>query len=215
MQVALVVSVLTFLVFLTLVISGVRALRRGVRRARRDIRRALSEAALSARAVQPGPIGEGARIRKELRASLDSTRATLHRQAERDPALSEALGLFRQLETHAGALDEELARLTDGEPVRSRIAARLPELRERADRIRRSADSLRFAAQDRARRDDADVLDMLHRQIDLEASALRHWTPVEEEGPAAQPPGVEGSAEAERERNRLPGGLRKRRAQGA
>ncbi|WP_194117726.1 hypothetical protein [Streptomyces hoynatensis] len=214
MQVALVVVALTFLVFLTLVVSGVRAVRRGVRRARRDIRHALSEAALTARAAQPGVIGEGARIRKELRASLDSTRATLRQRTAQDPALTEALGLFEQLETHAGALDEELARLMDGEPDRSRIAARLPELRGRADRIRRSADSLRFAAQDRARRDDADTLEALHQQIDLEASALRHWTPVDRERPAAQTPGVEG-AEAPGERGRLPGGLRKRRAQGA
>jgi hypothetical protein len=192
MEAALVVLALTGLVFAALVVRAVRSVRRGVARVRGEVRRTLADAALTARAAQPGLVGDVARVRREVRASVEGTRLTLSQAAERDGALGEALALFGQLEGHARELDGQLAALTAGEPDRDRIAERLPELRERAARIRRSADALRFAAQDRARRHDAEELDALHRRIDLEAGALRHWTPAAdpgvEPGPAVSPP---------------------------
>lgn len=166
-------SFLAFLVFAGLVVWGVRAVGRRAARARADLRRTFTDAVLNARAVQPGAVGDAARTRRELRATLDSTRAALRA----DETLTEARALFEQLTGHAEQLDRELSALMTGEPDRARLAARLPELRTRADRIRRSADSLRFAAQERAHRHDADALDALHDQIDLEANALRHWEP--------------------------------------
>ncbi|MCZ9339627.1 hypothetical protein NGM37_17840, partial [Streptomyces sp. TRM76130] len=65
------------------------------------------------------------------------------------------------------------------EPDRATLAERLPELRERTERITRAADSLRWAARDRARRFADDDLDSLSAQIDVEAGALRHWTRTE------------------------------------
>ncbi|WP_199827798.1 hypothetical protein [Streptomyces specialis] len=174
----LVLSLVVFGVFVAVVVRGVRAARRGITRARREVRRTLTDAALTARSAQPGLMGELARMRRELRLSLDSTRGTLSAGAGRDPALREALGLLDQLAQHAERLDGELALLMAAEPDRARVSARLPDLRGRTARIRSSADALRQAAQDRARHDDTAGLDALHEQIALEANALRHWSPV-------------------------------------
>ncbi|WP_183091266.1 hypothetical protein [Streptomyces radicis] len=174
-----VLSLLFFTVFVLAVARGVRATRRGIDRAKREVRRAVTDASLTARSAQPGLIGDVARTRRELRASLDSTRGTLASGAERDPALGEALALLDQLAGHADRLDGELASLMTGEPDRARIAGRLPDLRVRADRIKASADSLRMAAQDRARHDNVEGLDALQDQIAIEAKALRHWSPSE------------------------------------
>ncbi|WP_190233043.1 hypothetical protein [Streptomyces avicenniae] len=193
---------LTFLVFAMLVVRGTRAVRRGVDTARREVRRTVSDVKLTARAAQPGIVGELSRVRKELRASLDSTRITLQGGATDDPALGEALTLFGQLEAHARQLDGELTTLAETEPDRARIAARLPELRDRVTRVRHSADALRFAAQDRARRHDSLDADDLHERIGMEAEALRHWAPTGETPPPVEP----GAARPE-----LPGRLRKRR----
>ena len=65
----------------------------------------------------------------------------------------------------------------EGEPDRARIAARLPDARDRMKHIKESADSLRFAAQDRARQFDAEAAGRLRGRIDIETGALRHWTP--------------------------------------
>jgi len=65
------------------------------------------------------------------------------------------------------------------------LAERQPDLRERTSRITQSADSLRWAARDRARRFADDDLDTLSAQIDVESGALRHWTKTE---PTATPP---------------------------
>jgi hypothetical protein len=180
----LALSVVMFAVFVALVVRGVRAARRGIERARREVRRTVSDAALSARSAQPGVMGELARTRRELRASVESARGAL---TGGDPALGEAMALFRQLDGHFRHVDGELGTLMTGEPDRARVAARLPELRQRAERIGRSADALRFAAQDRARRHDEEGLEALHRQIDLEAEALRHWAPVDGLGAAHEP----------------------------
>ncbi|MDT0318673.1 coiled-coil domain-containing protein [Streptomyces millisiae] len=182
-------SFLAFLVVAGLVVWGARAVARRAAHARDDIRRTFTDAMLNARAAQPGAVGDAARTRRELRAALDSTRAALRA----DASLAEARALFEQLTGHAQQLDRELTALMTGEPDRARLAARLPELRTRADRIRRSADSLRFAAQERAHRHDTEALDALHDQIDLEANALRHWTPAPapEAPPQATPPGLD------------------------
>ncbi|MEO3751328.1 hypothetical protein [Streptomyces sp. B6B3] len=201
MEIALLVLALTALVFVILVVRVVRAVRRGVRRAKHHVGRAVNEATLAARSAQLGPVGEVARLRRALRASLDSTRGTLVAGSADDPALREALSLLDRLQDHAGQLDGELAALMSREPDRLRVTTRLPELRERAERITRSADSLRFAAQDRARhhQEDTAALDALHEQIDTEAAALRHWEAVEggARGTADRP------AVAEPERHRL------------
>ncbi|WP_240958155.1 hypothetical protein [Streptomyces barkulensis] len=177
-----VIGLLAFLFVLFVVLGAVatvktvRAVRRGVERTGQQVRRTVEETTLKARSAQPGPVGELARVRLELRGSLDSTRRALESGTRHDPSLSEAAGLLDRLDEHARQLDGELRLLMEREPDRSRIAARLPDARERADRIRASADSLRFAAQDRARRHDEDGLAALSDQIEIEAGALRHWT---------------------------------------
>lgn len=181
MEIVLVVLALLFALFVLVVVRGVRAAKRGIERVGTQARRTLSDAALRARAAQPGPVGELARIRKELRASIDSTRAVLGSGSADDPGLREAAQLLDRLGGHARQLDGELGALIDGEPDRARVEGRLPDLRQRSDRIRRSADALRHAAQDRAHHHDADELDALHQQIEIEAGALRHWSAAAEE----------------------------------
>ncbi len=97
-----------------------------------------------------------------------------------------------RLRKHAHDLDDEL-RLMEREPDKVRIATRLPGLRERADRITHSADSLRWAAQDRARQFDDDDLASLGRQIEVEAGALRHWVPAEP-SELSEPSGAPGAS---------------------
>lgn len=177
-------------------VKTTRAVKRGVERAGDQVRRTVEETTLRARSAQPGPVGELARVRLELRASLEGTRRALEDGARHDTSLGEAVALFDRLQEHARQLDGELRLLMEREPDRARVAARLPEARERADRIRASADSLRFAAQDRARRHSEDELAALNEQIELEAGALRHWTTPDAElpGSAGAPgaPGIEG-----------------------
>ncbi|GAA3656477.1 hypothetical protein ACG5V6_15935 [Streptomyces chitinivorans] len=183
-----VIGLLAFLFVLFVVLGAiatvktVRAVRRGVERTGQQVRRTVEETTLKARSAQPGPVGELARVRLELRGSLDSTRRALEAGARHDPSLSEAAGLLDRLDEHARQLDGELRLLMEREPDRGRIAARIPDARERAERIRASADSLRFAAQDRARRHDEDGLTALSEQIEIEAGALRHWTDPASEG---------------------------------
>ncbi|RCG15108.1 hypothetical protein DQ392_26680 [Streptomyces reniochalinae] len=161
-------------------VRGVRAVKRGVERTGVQVRRTVEETTLKARSAQPGPIGEAARIRLELRNSIDGTRAALESGARDDPGLSDAVHLLDRLHEHARQLDGELRLLMEHEPDRTRFSGRLQDARERMRRIKESADSLRFAAQDRARQFDAEGLDALRNQIDIESGALRHWTP----GPA-------------------------------
>ncbi|MFP8882543.1 hypothetical protein [Streptomyces mangrovi] len=197
-----VIGLLAFLFVLFVVLGAVatvktvRAVRRGVERTGQQVRRTVEETTLKARSAQPGPVGELARVRLELRGSLDSTRRALETGTRNDPSLSEAAGLLDRLDEHARQLDGELRLLMEREPDRDRIAARLPDARERADRIRASADSLRFAAQDRARRHDEDGLAALSDQIEIEAGALRHWTASASEaapGPGTAVPGTAAS----------------------
>lgn len=171
-------------------VKTARAVQRGVERTSGQARRMVEETALRARRVQPGAIGELAALRLELRSSMIGTAQALESGVGNDPSLTEALGLLDRLRQHAHSLDEEL-RLMEREPDRSRLAARLPELRERTERVTHSADSLRWAAQDRARQFADDDLAALGRQIEVEAGALRHWVPPEPPGSSDTPGAAE------------------------
>lgn len=167
-------------------VKAIGAAKRGVDRTIAQARRTVEDTTLRARTLtQPGPAGELAELRLKLRTSMRVTQDALHAGVADDESLKEALGLFKRLSAHGHELDTELRRL-EAEPARPTLAARLPELRERTERITRSADSLRWAAHDRARRFADDDLDALSAQIAVEAGALRHWT-KEQPTPAASP----------------------------
>ncbi|MFD0393468.1 hypothetical protein ACFQ3Z_17065 [Streptomyces nogalater] len=182
MDVVLTVFALLFLIFVALgayaTVKAVRATKRGVDRTIAQARRTVEDHTLRAKSVaQPGP-GEIARLRLALRTSMRATQDALHAGAAEDESLKESLGLFERLSVHGHDLDADLKRL-ETEPDRATLAARLPELRARTERITQSADSLRWAVRDRARRFSDDELDHLSAQIGIEADALRHWTRTE------------------------------------
>ncbi|MFF1272986.1 hypothetical protein ACFVZC_06185 [Streptomyces marokkonensis] len=180
------------LLFVLLVVLGAYATVKVVGAAKRSADRHLTQArrtvedhTLRAKAfAQPGPAGEIAQLRLTLRTSMRATQDALEATVAEDESLKESLGLFQRLSAHGHELDGELRRL-ESEPDRATLAARLPGLRERTERITSSADSLRWAARDRARRFADDDLDSLSGQIDMEAGALRHWTATE---PQPAPP---------------------------
>ncbi|MFI1848982.1 hypothetical protein [Streptomyces sp. NPDC020480] len=185
------ILLLVFLLFVSVgVYAGVRAVKaakRGIDRTVSQARRTVEDTKLRAKQfAQPGPAGELAELRLSLRTSMRATQEALRAGAPQDSSLSEALGLFERLSAHGRELDEDLKRL-EQEPDKGRLASQLPELRERTERITRSADSLRWAAQDRAQRFARDDLDALDREIEVEASALRHWTQVPEAPPRPAP----------------------------
>ncbi|MFD3455609.1 hypothetical protein ACFWVC_25965 [Streptomyces sp. NPDC058691] len=201
MDVAVALILLLFASFVALgivaTVRTARAVRRGVERTGIEARRVVEETGLKARRyTQPGPAGKLAELRLALRSSVTSTGEALDGRAADDPGLGEAVALFRRLRGHATELDAEL-KLLEREPDRARISARLGELEERTRRITHSADSLRWAAQDRARRFADDDLAALGRDIDLEAGALRHWAPASLPEPD---PGAAASAERPRKR---------------
>ncbi|MCW8381373.1 hypothetical protein [Streptomyces justiciae] len=180
---------LLFVLFLVLgayaTVKAVGAAKRGVDRTITQARRTVEDHTLRAKSmVQPGPAGEVAQLRLKLRTSMRATQDALHAGVAEDESLKESLALFERLSAHGHELDAELRRL-ESEPDRATLAERLPALRERTETITRSADSLRWAARDRARRFADDDLDSLSTQIDMEAGALRHWTTAEPSGPAA------------------------------
>ncbi|MFF7228419.1 hypothetical protein [Streptomyces sioyaensis] len=169
-------------------VKAVQAAKRGVDRTVAQARRTVEDTGLRARQLaQPGVVGELAQLRLSLRTSMRATQDVLHSGSADDASLGEAIGLFERLSAHGRELDDELKRL-EREPDRATIAARLPELRERTERITHSAESLRWAARDRARKFADDDLASLSDQIDVESGALRHWTRAEETG-AADPLG--------------------------
>ncbi|MEV5017317.1 hypothetical protein ACIGW1_28840 [Streptomyces sp. NPDC053780] len=180
------------LLFVLAVVLGVYATVKAVGAAKRSVDRGITQArrtvedhTLRAKSfVQPGPVGELAQLRLSLRTSMRATQDALHARVAEDASLKESLALFERLSAHGFELDGELRRL-ESEPDRVTLAELLPSLRERTERITRSAESLRWAARDRARRFADDDLDSLSAQIDVEAGALRHWTQTE---PAAAPP---------------------------
>ncbi|MGG7573804.1 hypothetical protein [Streptomyces sirii] len=180
MEAAAAILGLLFLLFVLagvwVTVKAVKAAKRGVDRTVAQARRSVEDTALRARQLaQPGVVGELAQLRISLRMSMRATQDVLYGGAPEDASLSEAIGLFERLSAHGHELDAELKRL-EREPDRATIAARLPELRERTERITHSAESLRWAARDRARKFADDDLSALSDQIDVESGALRHWT---------------------------------------
>nr|BFD84907.1 hypothetical protein StreXyl84_43080 [Streptomyces sp. Xyl84] len=166
-------------------VKAVGAAKRGVDRTIGQARRAVEDQALRAKSfAQPGPAGELAQLRLTLRTSMRATQDALHAGAAEDESLKESVALFDRLSAHGHELDHELKRL-ESEPDRATLAERLPHLTERTRRITQSADALRWAARDRARRFADDDLDALSAQIGVEADALRHWTSAQ---PAADTP---------------------------
>ncbi|MGW6541401.1 hypothetical protein ACWGBH_00860 [Streptomyces massasporeus] len=167
-------------------VKVVGAAKRGVDRGINQARRTVEDHTLRAKSfAQLGAAGELAQLRLKLRTSMRATQDALQAAVAEDESLKESLGLFERLSAHGHELDGELRRL-ESEPDRAALAERLPGLRERTERITHSADSLRWAARDRARRFADDDLDSLSAQIDLESGALRHWTAPEPQ-PASSP----------------------------
>ncbi|ARF72475.1 hypothetical protein B7C62_09495 [Kitasatospora albolonga] len=195
MEVEAVIAVvaLLFFAFVALgvyaTVKVVGAAKRGVDRTITQARRSVEDTTLRAKSFgQPGVAGELAQLRLGLRTSMRATQDALHAGVAEDASLAESVDLFRRLSAHGLELDDELKRL-EREPDRATVASLLPQLRERTQRITHSADSLRWAARDRARQFAADDLDALNAQIDIEAGALRHWT-AEEQPPRASGPGA-------------------------
>ncbi|KMS71654.1 hypothetical protein ACM01_26675 [Streptomyces viridochromogenes] len=179
MEAAIAVVALLFVLFVVLgayaTVKVVGAAKRRVDDTITHARRTVEDHTLRAKSfAQPGPAGELAQLRLKLRTSMRATQDALHAGVTEDESLKESLGLFQRLSAHGHELDAELRRL-ESEPDRATLAERLPDLRERTERIVHAADSLRWAARDRARRFADDDLDTLSAQIDVETGALRHW----------------------------------------
>lgn len=211
MEAVIAVFALLFVLFLVLgtyaAVKAVGAAKRGVDRTITQARRTVEDHTLRAKSfAQPGAAGELAQLRLKLRTSMRATQDALHAGVAEDESLKESLGLFERLSAHGHELDGALKRL-EAEPDRATLAERLPALRERTERIVQSADALRWAARDRARRFADDDLDSLSAQIDVEAGALRHWTTAEPASPP--PPWPEApAADAEASRQTWPEGRR-------
>ncbi|MGW6705157.1 hypothetical protein ACWGDE_09730 [Streptomyces sp. NPDC054956] len=154
----------------------VRAAARGVDRTITQARRTVEDTTLRARSFgQVGVTGALAQLRLDLRTSMRATQQALYEGVQTDASLKESVGLFERLSAHGHELDDELKRL-ESEPDRKRIEASLPDLRDRTAKITEAADSLRWAARDRARRFAADDLSALSAQIEVESGALRDWS---------------------------------------
>ncbi|MCG7525975.1 hypothetical protein MHW47_16190 [Streptomyces sp. OfavH-34-F] len=169
----LVVAFMALGVYATVKVVG--AARRGVDRTITQARRTVEDTTLRAKSYgQPGVGGELAQLRLSLRTSMRATQDALRAGVTEDASLAESLSLFDRLSVHGRELDEELKAL-EHEPDKTTVASRLPGLKERTEQITRSADALRWAARDRARKFADDDLSTLNAQIDMEAGALRHW----------------------------------------
>ncbi|MDH2391243.1 hypothetical protein QCN29_21150 [Streptomyces sp. HNM0663] len=180
MEAVVLILALLFIAFVALgvyvTVKAVRAAKRGVERTVTQARRTVEDTALRAKSYgQGGVTAELAQLRLKLRTSMRATQDALQAGVTEDASLSESLGLFQRLSAHGHELDDELRRL-EREPDRATTASLLPGLRERTERITASAESLRWAARDRARKFADDDLDSLSAQIDVEAGALRHWS---------------------------------------
>ncbi|GAA2663570.1 hypothetical protein [Streptomyces vastus] len=190
MEAVVAIVALIFVLFVVLgtyaTVKAVGAAKRGVDRTVAQARRTVEDSTLRAKTfAQPGVFGELAQLRLSLRTSMRATQDALHAGVAEDESLKESLALFQRLSAHGHELDADMKRL-EREPNRARLVEQLPELRERTEQITKSADALRSAARDRARRFAGDDLDSLSQQIDMEAGALRHWT--KEPAPAQPPP---------------------------
>ncbi|MFC8076743.1 hypothetical protein ACFUN8_14560 [Streptomyces sp. NPDC057307] len=183
MEAVLLIVALLFVAFVALgvfvSVKAVRAAKRGVDRTITQARRTVEDTTLRAKSLgQTGVPAELAQLRLKLRTSMRATQEALRANEAEDASLSESLSLFQRLSVYGRELDDELRRL-ERDPDRATIAQRLGELRERTERITKSADSLRWAARDRARKFSEDELTLLSEQIDVESGALRHWSAVE------------------------------------
>lgn len=157
-------------------VKVVGAAKRGVDRTITQARRTVEDTTLRAKSLgQAGVAGALAQLRLDLRTSMRVTQQALYDGVRTDASLRESIGLFERLSEHGQELDAELKRL-EQEPDRRRIAESLPDLRERTAKITQAADSLRWAARDRARRFAADDLSTLSAQIEVESVALRDWS---------------------------------------
>lgn len=193
----LVVAFMALGVYATVKVVG--AAKRGVDRTITQARRTVEDTTLRAKSYgQLGVGGELAQLRLSLRTSMRATQEALQSGAVEDASLSESLGLFERLGVHGRELDEDLKRL-EREPDKATVTSLLPDLKKRTERITRAAESLRWAARDRARQFADDDLAALNVQIDVEAGALRHWTteePAAEARSAAAPESPEPPAAA-------------------
>ncbi|MFI9061538.1 hypothetical protein ACIGQE_06645 [Streptomyces sp. NPDC053429] len=157
-------------------VKAVGAAKRGVDRTITQARRTVEDTTLRARSLgQVGVTAGLAQLRLDLRTSMRATQQALYQGVQTDASLRESIGLFERLSEHGHDLDAELKRL-EQEPDRKRIAASLPDLRERTRKITESADSLRWAARERARRFAEDDLSVLSAQIEVESGALSDWS---------------------------------------
>ncbi|MFJ4780646.1 hypothetical protein [Streptomyces sp. NPDC088762] len=180
MEAALIIFALMLLAFVGLgaylTVKAVGAAKRGVERTVVQARRTVEDTTLRAKSLgQIGVVSALAQLRLDLRTSMRATQQALSEGARTDASLRESLGLFERLSAHGQELDAELKRL-EQEPDRRRTAELLPELRERTAQITKAADSLRWAARDRARRFAEDDLSALSEQIEMESGALRDWS---------------------------------------
>jgi hypothetical protein len=181
MEAALIVITLVVLlaflglgVYVTAKVVG--AAKRGVERTVTQARRTVEDTTLRAKSLgQVGVAAALAQLRLDLRTSMRATQNALADGVRTDPSLRESVGLFERLSAHGRELDDELKRL-EQEPDRRRVDERLPELKERTATIVKSAESLRWAARDRARRFAEDDLSALSAQIEVESGALRDWS---------------------------------------
>ncbi|WP_156721832.1 hypothetical protein [Streptomyces apocyni] len=181
-------------VFVT--VKVVKAAKRGVDRTLTQARRSVEDSTLRAKSfTQVGAAGELAQLRLRLRTSMRATQDSLGAAVKEDPTLRESLGLFERLSQHGHELDDELRRL-EREPDKTRLGERLPELRARTKRITEAADSLRWAAHDRARRFADDDLEVLGQQIEVESGALRHWTTEPGDDPSVSAPAAPSAPSA-------------------
>ncbi|MFJ8308166.1 MULTISPECIES: hypothetical protein [unclassified Streptomyces] len=180
MEAAILILALLFVAFVVLgvyvTVKVVGAAKRGVERTVTQARRTVEDTTLRAKSVgQMGVASELAQLRLSLRTSMRATQDALHARVAEDESLKESLVLFERLSGYGHELDDDLKRL-ERDPDKRRIAERMPELRERTERIRHSADSLRWAARDRAQQFADDELASLSEQIEMESGALRDWS---------------------------------------
>ncbi|MFG2328583.1 hypothetical protein ACGFMM_03060 [Streptomyces sp. NPDC048604] len=205
MEFVLTIMALLFFAFVALgvyaAVKAARAAARGIDRTIGQAKRTVEDTTLRARSFgQGGVAGELAQLRLSLRNSMRATQTALEAGVAEDASLHESIDLFKRLSGHARELDDDLKSL-EKEPDRSGVAAQLSGLRERTEQITKSAESLRWAARDRARKFADDDLATLSAQIDMEAGALRHWSEESElesdpEPTATRPAAAAGTGQA-------------------
>ncbi|MEU2558589.1 hypothetical protein ABZ626_04485 [Streptomyces longispororuber] len=212
MEAVIAVVALLFVLFLVAgayaAVKAVGAARRSVDRTLTQARRTVEDTTLRARTfAQPGAVGELAQLRLKLRTSMRATQDALRAGVAADASLHESLALFERLSAHGHELDDELKRL-ESEPDRITLSQRLPALKERTEQITKAADSLRWAARDRADKFADDDLDLLRSQIDMEAGALRHWAtePSGTQQPSPSTPPAPSSASSSSSGSSSPSG---------